>query len=705
MATLQNIRNRGGLLVAIVIGLALGAFILGDMLNSGSKLMTPSKMKILEIDGESVQYPDFQRKVEELSEVYKMNTQKTTIDETAWEQIREQVWQGYLQENILGKATEKLGIGVTADELFDLVQGNNPHPIIQQLFKNPKTGAVDKAIIIQFLKSLETTATAQQKSYWLYIESQIKLDRLRTKYNSLVSKGLYTTSNEAKKSLEAKNKSISFKYVVLNYSSVSDAAVNVSDNELKEYYDNHKDEYKQEKTRKIEYVNFEVLPSASDIATTQKWLNDTKPEFAATTDNKQFVTVNSDIAFDPGFYKKEELSPAIANWAFAAQPGDFYGPYLENNEYKLAKLDQFKMMPDSVQASHILINPQTVGSVEKAKAKIDSIKKLIENGADFGAMARKFSEDQGSAAKGGDVGWFKRKQMVPEFEEAAFTGDVNKLYIAYTRFGYHLIKPTKKGKETYDVRIATLSRKVEPGTETYQKVYSEVSKFASENQTAEAFNKAVVAQKLDKKMASLKENDREVPGLESSRQLVKAAFSADLGKVLVNNENSTIFEFGNKFVIGILTGATEEGNSTFEEAKVRIDLVVRKEKKAQMLAEKLKNAAAGQSDLSGVASKLSTDVKDAVGINFNSYSIPAIGAEPAVIGAVCYLPEGKISSPIEGNNGVDLAKITSVSSSPDKDLKGEKRRLDQSMSYRAGSEVFESLKKIAVITDRRAKFY
>jgi peptidyl-prolyl cis-trans isomerase D len=705
MATLQNIRNRGGLLVAIVIGLALGAFILGDMLNSGSKLMTPSKMKILEIDGESVQYPDFQRKVEELSEVYKMNTQKTTIDETAWEQIREQVWQGYLQENILGKATEKLGIGVTADELFDLVQGNNPHPIIQQLFKNPKTGAVDKAIIIQFLKSLETTATAQQKSYWLYIESQIKLDRLRTKYNSLVSKGLYTTSNEAKKSLEAKNKSISFKYVVLNYSSVSDAAVNVSDNELKEYYDNHKDEYKQEKTRKIEYVNFEVLPSASDIATTQKWLNDTKPEFAATTDNKQFVTVNSDIAFDPGFYKKEELSPAIANWAFAAQPGDFYGPYLENNEYKLAKLDQFKMMPDSVQASHILINPQTVGSVEKAKAKIDSIKKLIENGADFGAMARKFSEDQGSAAKGGDVGWFKRKQMVPEFEEAAFTGDVNKLYIAYTRFGYHLIKPTKKGKETNDVRIATLSRKVEPGTETYQKVYSEVSKFASENQTAEAFNKAVVAQKLDKKMASLKENDREVPGLESSRQLVKAAFSADLGKVLVNNENSTIFEFGNKFVIGILTGATEEGNSTFEEAKVRIDLVVRKEKKAQMLAEKLKNAAAGQSDLSGVASKLSTDVKDAVGINFNSYSIPAIGAEPAVIGAVCYLPEGKISSPIEGNNGVYLAKITSVSSSPDKDLKGEKKRLDQSMSYRAGSEVFESLKKIAVITDRRAKFY
>jgi len=692
-------------LVAIVIGLALGAFILGDMLNSGSKLMTPSKMKIAEIDGESVQYPDFQRKVEELSEVYKMNTQKTTIDEATWEQIREQVWQGYLQENIIGKATDKLGIAVTAEELFDLVQGSNPHPIIQQLFKNPKTGAVDKATIIQFLKSLETTATAQQKSYWLYIESQIKLDRLRTKYSSLVSKGLDVTTDEAKKSLEAKNKSVNFQYVVLNYSTVADASVNVSDNELKEYYNKHKDEYKQEKTRKIEYVTFEVLPSSSDIANTQKWLNDTKPEFASATDNKQFISVNSDIAFDPGFFKKEELSPALATWAFNAQPGDFYGPYLENNEYKLAKLDQFKMMPDSVQASHILISPQTAGTIEKAKAKVDSIKRLIENGADFAAMAKKFSEDQGSAAKGGDLGWFKRKQMVPEFEEVAFSGEINKLNIANTRFGFHLIKTIKKGKETNEVRLAILARKVEPGTETYQKIYSEVSKFASENQTAEAFSKAVVAQKLDKKMASLKENDREVPGLETSRQLVKAAFSAENGKVLVNNENSSIFEFGNKFVIGILTGATEEGNSTFEEAKVRVDMVVRKEKKAQMLAEKLKNAAAGQSDLSGVASKLSTEVKDAAGINFNSFSIPAIGTEPAVIGTVSFLPEGKISVPIEGNNGVYLAKVTSVSKSDDKNVKGEKKRLEQSLDYRASSQVFESLKKVAEITDRRAKFY
>jgi len=691
-------------MIAIVIGLALGAFILGDMLNSGSKLMRPSQMEIAEIDGESVQYPEFQKKVEELSEIYKMNSQQAQIDENTWEQIREQVWQGYLQDNIIGKASEKLGITVSVDELFDLVQGANPHPIIQQLFKDPKTGGVDKSTIIQFLKSLETNATPEQKSYWLYIENQIKQDKIRSKYNNLVSKGLYVTSEEAKKSLEAKNKSANFQYLVLAYSSIADAAVTVSDSDLKEYYNKHKDEYKQDKTRKIEYVTFEVLPSAADNAATQKWVTDSKAEFATVTDNEQYVNVNSDTRFDPSFYKKEELPATLAEWAFSAQPGEFYGPYFENNEYKLAKIDQFKMLPDSVQASHILINPQTVGSAEKAKALVDSLKRNIELGGNFAELAMKYSED-GSKLKGGDLGWFKRRQMVPEFEEAAFSGEVNKLYVVATRFGYHLIKPTKKGKDTNQVRIAILSRKVEPSTETYQKIYSETSKFASENQSFEAFNKAVVDQKLDKKIATLKESDREVAGLEQSRTLVRAAFSAEKGKVLVNNEGSSIFEFGNKFVIGAMTEATEEGASSFEEAKVRVDLAVRKEKKAQMLADKLKNAASGQSDMASIASKLSTDVKDASGVNFTTFSIPAVGFEPAVIGTVCSLPEGKVSAPIEGNNGVYLAKVTSFVTAADNDLKGEKTRLAQTIGYRAGSQVFESLKKVVDIEDKRAKFY
>ncbi len=705
MATLQNIRNRGGLMVAIVIGLALGAFILGDMLNSGSTLMKPSQLEIAEIDGVTITYPEFQKKVEELSEVYKMNTQQTQLDENAWNQVREQVWQDYLQENILGKAANELGITVSTEELFDMVQGNNLHPIIQQLFRNQQTGQVDKSSILQFLKSLETNATPEQKSYWLFMEKQIIKDRLLAKYNGLISKGLYVTTNEAKKSLEAKNQNATFQFVVLNYTSIPDADVKLNDSELKEYYNKNKDKYKQEKTRKIEYVTFEVLPSAADNAAAQKWVTDAKSEFASVQDNGQYISVNSDSPFDPGYYKKEDLAPAMAEWAFAAQPGEMFGPYFENNSYKLAKIDQFKLLPDSVQASHILINPQTTGGLPRAQALADSIKKLIENGANFSELAMKYSEDQGSALKGGDLGWFKSKQMVPEFEEAAFTGEINKITVATTRFGIHLVKPTKKGKETNQVRIATLSKNVEPSTETYQKIYAETSKFASENPNVESFNKSVLEQKLDKKIASLKESDREVAGLESSRQLVRAAFSAEKGKVLVSNEGSSIFEYGNKFVIGVLTDATEEGVSTFEEAKIRVELAVRNEKKAEMLVTKLKEAASGQSSLESIAAKLSTDVKEASGLNFETYSIPAAGFEPAVVGTVSSLPENKISSPIEGNNGVYLAKVTSIVKSENNDLKGEKARLAQNLGYRTGSMVLESLKKIADIDDQRSKFY
>ena len=691
-------------MVAIVIGLALGAFILGDMLNSGSKLMKPSQMKIAEINGESIQYPDFQKKVEELSEIYKMNSQKNQIDENTGEQIREQVWQQYLQDNIIGKASEELGVTVTSQELFDLIQGNNPHPIIQQLFANPQTGTVDKAAIIKYLKTLDSQSP-ERKAYWLFVEKQIKQDRQSTKYNDLISKGLYVTTQEAKQSLQDKNKNTNIQFVALNYSTIADATVNVSDSELKAYYNTHKDEYKEEKTRTFDYVAFEVTPSAADVVATQKWINDSKNDLVATTDNAQYINANSDVSFNPSFNKKEELSAELANWAFSAQVGSIYGPYLENNEYKLAKIDQFKMLPDSVQASHILIDPNKVGSVEKAKALADSLKRKIDLGGSFAEMAAKYSDDPGSKIKGGELGWFKRKQMVPEFEDAAFSGEINKLYVVETRYGYHIIKPTKKGKETNQVRLAILCKKIEPSTQTYQNIYTEAGKFASENQTADAFNKAVVTSKLTKKTAVLKESDTNVLGLEQSRQLVRAAFTVEKGQMLVNNEGSSIFEFGNKFVIGIISGATEEGPSSFEDAKPRIELAVRQDKKAQMLVEKMKNAASGQSNMEGIASKLSTDIKLASAVNFTSYSIPAVGFEPALVGAVCTLSEGKISEPIIGKNGVYIAKVMSVSTSNNNDLKGEKSRLAQTLSSRASSTAFESLKKMTEIVDKRSKFY
>jgi len=707
MATLQTIRNRAGLLIAIVIGISLGAFILGDLLQSGTSIFKKTQMEIGEINGESIQYPDFQRQVEELGEIYKQNTQQKQLDENSWVQVREQTWQNSVQKIVMGSVYKDLGIEVTSDELFDMIQGANLHPIIQQLFRNPNTGQVDRGAIVNFLKNLETTVAPEQKAYWLYLEKQIVDQRTQTKYSNMVGKGLFVTSAEAKESMAAANKIVNFDYIALNHNTVSDSSVAITEKDLKAYYDAHKKDFKQEKIRDIEYVTFTVKPSVADFKDAETWINGIKNDFANATDNVQFVNTNSDVSYNATWYKKETLPVNVGTWIFdeSAKVNDVLGPYFENDSYTIAKLDSIAMMPDSVQARHILLKPNSQEEVAKLQLLADSLKTAIEKGSNFAALAMKYSTDQGSAINGGDVGWFGRGQMVAPFEQAAFKNAKNEVSVVVSQFGIHIVQTTDKGKLSKQAQVAFLTRNVQPSTRTYQDTYALASKFASSNTDAEKFKAAVVAEKLDKRVASVRENDRDIIGLENGRIIIRAAYEAKVGNILTSSQGSPIFELGNNFVIGILTKATEEGESTFEEAKTKVELAVAKEKKTEYLIKKETNALEGKTDLYAVASQLNTEVKNATNINFNSFSIPGLGAEPAVVGTVASLDVDKISKPIAGNNGVYVVKVTSVNQGPDQGADAEKNRLAQSLSYRASSQAFEAQRKKAEIVDKRAKFY
>jgi len=707
MATLQTIRTRAGLLIAIVIGISLAAFILGDLLQSGSSIMNRNQMEIGEINGESIQYPAFQKQVEELGEIYKQNTQQSQLDENSWVQVREQTWQNEVQKIVMSDVYKDLGIEITSEELYDMIQGTNLHPIIQQLFRNPNTGQVDRGAVVNFLKQLDTGVAPEQKAYWLYLENQIVEERTQSKYANMVGKGMFVTTAEAQESLVDGSKQINFDYIALNHNTVADSAVKVAESDLKTYYNAHKDEFKQEKVRDLDYVTFEVKPSAADYKDAEKWIADIKTEFANATDNAQFVNSNSDVSYDGTWYKKESLPANVGIWIFdeAAKTNDILGPYFENETYTLAKLDSLAMMPDSVQARHILLKPNTQEEVAQLQLLADSLKTAIEKGSSFAALAGQYSTDQGSAINGGDLGWFGRGQMVKPFEEAAFNNAKNEVSIVSSQFGIHIIQTTDRGKLTQQAQMAMLVRKVEPSTRTYQDTYALASKFASENTDAEKFNAAIVAEKLNKRVASVRETDREIAGLEGARILIRAAYDAEKGEIVNTTQGSPIFELGNNFVIAVLTKATEEGVSTFEEAKTRVELEVIKEKKAEYLAKKASNALEGKTDLQAVASQLNTEVKNAANINFNSFSIPGLGMEPAVVGTVATLDVDKISKPISGNNGVYIVKVTSVNKGAEQGVDAEQTRLAQSMGYRALSQATEAQRKKAEIVDKRAKFY
>ena len=607
----------------------------------------------------------------------------------------------------MGEVYEELGINVSSDELYDLIQGNNIHPIVRQIFGDPNTGQVNRAAIVGFLKNLETGVAADQRAYWYYLEKQIADDKALTKYNNLVRQGLYVTTEEAQNSMTKSARQVSFDYIALPHTSVADSTLKISDRDLKKYYNDHSESYKEEKTRKIEYIVFPVVPSQQDDQAAKIWIEDIKSDLTTTEDNIQFTNANSDENFVDVWVKEDDLNTDIANWIYSegANVNDVYGPYFEDGAYKLAKVHAIEMLPDSVQARHILLEVKTQAEIATKQALADSLKTLIDNGADFAALAREYSSDTGSAIEGGDLGWFTRTQMVKPFADVAFENKKGETSVVISQYGIHVVQPTNRSPLTKQVKVAYLVRIVNSSDETYQKAYAKASQFASENRNLAKFEEAVKAQNLSKRMATLREQDREVIGLVNPRQLVRAAFSANVGEILSDFRESTIFELGDNYVIAVLVEAKEDGIAPFESVKSRVELAVAKEKKSEQLVQKMESVLSGNDDFAVIAQELGASIKTAENVNFNSFSVPGAGAEPALVGTISTMSADQISKPVKGNNGVYLVKVTAVTENAETDLEQEKKNLAQTLGYRASYSAYEAVKNAAEIEDNRSRFY
>ncbi len=251
MATLEKIRNRAGVLVAVVIGFALLAFILGDFLNSGKTLFSDSQFEIAEIAGNSISYQKYQKELNDIIEINKFSTGKSALDEATTQKIQSQTWNQLEREYVLADEYSELDIDVSSQELWDMVQGENVHPIIQNLFTNPETGELNTMAVIRFLKTYDQDPTGQQKAYWLFVEDQMIQERMFTKYTNLISKGLYTTKAEAQSELNNINKKVDFEFVIQNINTIPDSLIEIKSGDLKTYYEYHQNEFKQEASRNI----------------------------------------------------------------------------------------------------------------------------------------------------------------------------------------------------------------------------------------------------------------------------------------------------------------------------------------------------------------------------------------------------------------------------------------------------------------------
>lgn len=705
MSAIQFLREKAGVLVAGLIGLSLFIFVISDFFGNGrgQRLRAKKYYEIGKIGDETISYQDYEQKVQNLLEIYKLSG-TTNPDEATVESIREQVWQQMIRERVLERQYKKLGIGVSSEEVDELVLGSTPHPIVSQLFTDRETGTFNKSFLVNFLKQTETDETA--KKYWLFFEDEIVNDRMSSKYNTLVSKGLYVSSKQAEFDRNLSASSVDFSYIIKNYSAVSDSLVKVSKSEMEDYYSKHKNSYKRNPLRDIEYVTFDVVPSEEDVKQAEEWINKTKSEFAEAPDPEQFINLTADTRH-VGFYSPISQVPAnLIDFVKKENTKEIFGPYNEDGTLKLAKILAIADRPDSVHARHILIALNATRSREKAKQKADSLIKLVKSGTSFAILAMSNSDDKGSSQLGGDLGWFQEGRMVVPFNNACFSAKKGDILTVETNFGVHIIEILAQSKPVRKYDIGIVDRKIIPGTATNQRIYSEASQFAGTNDTYEKFNQAISEKGLTKRVANdITPQQKTLPGLDNPRNLIISLFQTGKNKIVLDNNQQAVFEVGDKYVVAFCTKVQEEGIAPIEDVENDIRYALIKDKKAEIISAEFKKNMEGGKSLDDIAAIMGLNIREATQINFRTYTIPEAGNEPALIAAASSAKQGQVAGPIKGENGVYLINVNNVTPSGEEDVKMVKDRLLTTYQMRGSYEAYDALRKAANIQDRRYKFY
>lgn len=696
MAVIGKIRERAGLLIAIV-GISLLAFILGDLLTSNRTTFLGNPNKVAEINGETITISEFEAVYEQMIENYKINNQTETVDQATQDQLREQAWTQILNEKVYGKEYEALGLKVTPAELKDLVYGNEVHPQIKQAFTNPQTGEFNPQQVIQFLKNMDQDATGNTRRQWLAFEDFIKEERQKQKYNELIKKGLYITSAQAKADYAEKNRLATIKFIHVNYNTIPDSTAIVADADLKKYYNDNKERfYQADASRKIEYVTFDVRASNEDMAETQEWMMQHMEEFKSTDNDSLFLARYSDEGGGVQMYSRTTIPPVIEN-LFTAAPGEVFGPYFENNQYKIAKLVSIKERPDSVKARHILFRIPSPDKRDSLMAVAQNMKEQIQKNKNFEEMAKQHSTD-GSAEKGGDLGWFIEGMMVKPFNDAAFDGKKGDMPVVESQFGIHIIEITDQAKTSPRAEIAMFVKNIDASSRTFQKAYADANEFASANNTPEKFEAAVKERGLNKLIAeNIKINDRNVQGLDNSREIVRWAYEAKKGDI------SKAFELSDKYVIAHLVGMKDKGIPTLDQVREQVEVEARKVKKVEMVQQKVVNAG---NDIEKIAAAVGAPVQAGDNISIANPIIPGAGREPYVAGYAFGMQKGEVSKALKGETGVYFVKLENLTEATEKtEFTAEKQQLRQTKTARSEFDAFNALKENANIDDQRSRFY
>ena len=697
MAVLEKLRVKFGMAVSIIIAIGLLSFIIdpNEVISAFNGMS--SKYDVGEINGKSVSYNNFQEDIQKFTTINEFMTGSSAQGAEQQAQIRNTAWQDLIYKYLFVEKAREAGLDVGKAEMVDLTTGNMVSPLISQ---NPafldENGNFSKSNLVQMVNNLDADQTGNLRLYWNYLQASIFNQELFAKYNSLFTQSNVLSPMMLKRTIAENNNTSDVDFVMVPFGYQQDSTIVVSDSEIKSYYNAHKKFFKQNASRDIEYVVYEVKPSEKDIAAEGKKVSELYDEFATATNIKSFLMKNSDKPYEDIYYKKGDLnsvSSDVENFVWNGE-GNVSKVFEKGNDFYIARVMDTKMIPDSVYVKHILLQG------EDADKRADSLKTVIEKGGNFSNLAALYSDDKNSAADGekGNIGWMTQSYMIPGFE-SVLTAAKDKPFVLKTQYGTHVVEVSKTTEPILKKKVAILYKETIASKETFAGVYAQANKFAVAAAGSYAnYKKAVDTLGVySHPINAMLEGSDKLGSIDNAKEVSRWAFDNKVGKV-----SNIITVDNNYFVIATVRGIHKEGYAKVDEvaSNIRQQLYYEKlgEKKAAEVAEKIK----GMDDLQAIAAKLGTTVSSHSGVAFSSMN--AQGLDPKFIGAVSVAPVGKISAPLAGSIGVYVYKVTGRETGAFFTEDDAKNRQSQMAMY-SSQMIIPVMMSDADVKDNRARFY
>ncbi len=698
MAILQKTREKAGLAISIIIALALLSFIVDPSTLESAVQMMSSKNNVGEINGKAVSYMDFQQDIENFTTINEMVTGTTAQNEQQQEQIRNAAWQSLLDKYLFTKKASEAGIKVGEDEMKALLAGDMVSPVISQ---NPafmdENGVFSKTALQNFISNVSQDNTGRLAAYWNYIQNTVGTQQYYAKYGSLFNQSNVQNPLMLKKAIEENNVTTNVDFVMVPLGFTTDSTIVVSAADIKKYYEDHKQMFKQNASRDIEYVVFEVKPSEADIQATSEAMDNLYEEFSTTDAMKSFLAKNSEKSLDERWYKDGELNvvnPDVNTFVFSNASGTSPVYKDNNNVFYAARIMDSAQIPDSVYVRHILLR----GTNQAHLA--DSLLNVLGKGENFSNLAASYSDDTQSAYDGeqGNLGWMTQNYMVNGFNPI-FTAQVKKPFILKTQYGTHVIEVTKRTAPVAKKQVAILSKTALASNETFNEYYAKASKFA--NIAAGSYQNYLAAVDscgaYSHPVNGVLESTSNYGAIDQAKEVTRWIFDNKAGKVspiiTVNN---------NYFFITTVKGIHNEGIATLSEVTPMINQQLYGElasaKAAADIAEKIK----GLNDLQTIADTLHSIVSSGVDVRFAS--LAGQGLDPKFIGAVTVAPEGQICGPVAGTIGTYVFKVNSRETESFYTEEDAKNAAAQMNSY-ASQMILPVMMQEADVKDYRARFF